>query len=80
MSVSSAVVVLTPQDLVKEGGVFCPSPRAHMALWNSHPRVYLPLNKEGKAQCPYCGTRYQLNYNEVAAEPSLATQGQKETL
>ena len=26
-----------------------------------HPRVYLALDKEGYAQCHYCGTRYQLD-------------------
>lgn len=37
----------------------CPLPS--MALWNSHPRVYLPIEAEGgKAECPYCGTKYIL--------------------
>ncbi|MDO4709452.1 MAG: zinc-finger domain-containing protein [Pseudomonadota bacterium] len=37
----------------------CPMPE--MALWNSHPRVYLPIESEGgKAECPYCGTKYIL--------------------
>ena len=38
----------------------CPTPE--MALWNSHPRVYLPIQDEAdhKAQCPYCGAQYQL--------------------
>jgi uncharacterized Zn-finger protein len=38
--------------------VFCPNPR--MPLWSSHPKVFLELNDEGVAKCPYCGTRYQL--------------------
>lgn len=29
-------------------------------LWNGHPKVYLPLEKHGECQCPYCGTRYKL--------------------
>ncbi len=29
-------------------------------LWSSHPRVYLKLDDEGKALCPYCGTLYTL--------------------
>jgi len=37
----------------------CPTPS--MALWNSHPRVYLPLDaNDGQATCPYCGTRFVL--------------------
>lgn len=36
----------------------CPTP--DMALWNSHPRVYLPIEKTGRAQCPYCGAEYIL--------------------
>ena len=37
----------------------CPTPE--MALWNSHPRVYLPIIKQhGHAKCPYCGTEYKL--------------------
>ena len=38
--------------------VSCPSP--DMALWNSHPRVYLPVAETGEARCPYCGTHYVL--------------------
>lgn len=36
----------------------CPSPA--MALWNSHPRVYLPIEASGNATCPYCGALYVL--------------------
>jgi uncharacterized Zn-finger protein len=36
----------------------CPMP--DMVKWNSHPRVFLPLEKTGEATCPYCGTRYTL--------------------
>jgi uncharacterized Zn-finger protein len=36
----------------------CPSP--DMALWDSHPRVYLPIEKTGRALCPYCGAEYIL--------------------
>ncbi|MDP4829549.1 MAG: zinc-finger domain-containing protein [Burkholderiaceae bacterium] len=38
--------------------VVCPNPR--MPLWSSHPKVFLELNDEGVAKCPYCGTRYRL--------------------
>jgi uncharacterized Zn-finger protein len=36
----------------------CPLPE--MSLWNSHPRVYLPIEKTGYAKCPYCGADYYL--------------------
>lgn len=36
----------------------CPTPA--MALWNSHPRVYLPIEATGSASCPYCGALYVL--------------------
>lgn len=38
--------------------VHCPLPG--MSLWNSHPRVYLPLRETGEARCPYCGALYIL--------------------
>jgi len=36
----------------------CPMPE--MYLWNSHPRVYLPIQDMGWAKCPYCGAEYTL--------------------
>lgn len=37
----------------------CPMPS--MALWNSHPKVYLPIAAQGgEATCPYCGALYVL--------------------
>ncbi len=36
----------------------CPMPA--MALWNSHPKVYLPIEASGSAKCPYCGAVYVL--------------------
>jgi uncharacterized Zn-finger protein len=36
----------------------CPMPE--MTLWNSHPRVYLPIEQTGSAKCPYCGAEYTL--------------------
>jgi uncharacterized Zn-finger protein len=36
----------------------CPMPG--MTLWNSHPRVYLPIEATGSAKCPYCGAEYTL--------------------
>jgi len=31
-----------------------------MYLWNSHPKVYLPVQETGEAVCPYCGAEYHL--------------------
>ena len=36
----------------------CPMPGMH--LWNSHPRVFLPIEKTGWAKCPYCSAEYTL--------------------
>ena len=36
----------------------CPLPS--MYLWNSHPRVFLPIEKTGWAKCPYCSAEYTL--------------------
>lgn len=35
-------------------------PMSGMYLWNSHPRVYLPIEETGEAKCPYCGASYTL--------------------
>jgi uncharacterized Zn-finger protein len=35
-------------------------PMEGMSLWNSHPRVYLPVEETGQAKCPYCGATYTL--------------------
>jgi uncharacterized Zn-finger protein len=40
----------------------CPMPQ--MSLWNSHPRVYLPIEETGEARCPYCGAVYVLKDRE----------------
>jgi uncharacterized Zn-finger protein len=42
----------------KDLPVHCPMPGT--TLWNSHPRVYLPLEEKGEARCPYCGAVYRL--------------------
>ncbi len=35
-------------------------PMSGTSLWNSHPRVFLPIEETGKAMCPYCGTEFLL--------------------
>lgn len=41
----------------------CPMPA--MLVWNSHPRVFLPIEASGDELCPYCGTRYRLKGGAV---------------
>ena len=63
----SATVELLAKELNGHGGVFCPSPKADMKLWNSHPKVYLDVARTGEARCPYCGTVYRLKAGEHVA-------------
>jgi len=35
-------------------------PMDGMALWASHPKVYLPIEESGEERCPYCGAVYVL--------------------
>ncbi|WP_130537987.1 zinc-finger domain-containing protein [Thiomicrorhabdus indica] len=51
---SKKVYEVTHKDLP----LHCPTPE--MSQWNSHPKVYLPIEKTGKAKCPYCGAEYIL--------------------
>jgi uncharacterized Zn-finger protein len=41
----------------------CPLPS--MYLWNSHPKVYLPIEATGEAKCPYCSSEYRLVEGET---------------
>lgn len=45
---------VTAEDLP----LHCPMPGS--SLWNSHPRVYLPVEATGQAKCIYCGAEYLL--------------------
>ena len=45
----------------------CPMPQ--MYLWNSHPRVYLPIGQTGWAKCPYCGAEYTLRGGPIPPAP-----------
>lgn len=49
-----SVVEVSAADLP----VHCPLPS--QKLWNTHPRVFLPVEAAGEAKCPYCGTVYRL--------------------
>ena len=35
-------------------------PMKEMRLWDAHPRVYLPIEKTGRAICPYCDAEFIL--------------------
>ena len=58
------VIELVAKDLNANGGIFCPSAKADMKLWNSHPRIYLDIAQSGSAKCAYCGTVYKLKEGE----------------
>ena len=49
---SGRVRYISDDDLPLE----CPLPSD--SLWDGHPRVFLKLDDQGKAVCPYCGTTY----------------------
>ena len=55
---SEQVYLISEEDLP----LCCPS--KEMFLWNSHPRVYLPIDKNcnGRVNCPYCGAVYLLEH------------------
>ncbi len=50
-----ATIEISKSDLP----LHCPMPES--SLWNSHPRVFLPIEETGEAKCPYCGTEYVLD-------------------
>lgn len=54
------VIEVTAADLP----LHCPMPSQR--LWNSHPRVFLPIDKTGESLCPYCGTLYKLKGGAAA--------------
>lgn len=54
-------IVVTAKDLP----LHCPT--KEVALWCSHPRVFLDIAAHGEVQCPYCGTHYQLKKGEKVA-------------
>jgi uncharacterized Zn-finger protein len=56
-----AVVELTAHDVQGPGVVACPNPK--MALWSSHPKVYINV-AHGEGRCAYCGTVYRLKDGE----------------
>jgi len=56
---SPAPITPAPISVVKADlPLSCPLPGA--AVWNMHPKVYLPIEASGQASCPYCGASYVL--------------------
>jgi uncharacterized Zn-finger protein len=49
----------------KDLPAFCPNPA--MALWSSHPRVFLDFGHGEVAKCPYCGTEYRVKPGTAVA-------------
>ena len=43
-----------------------------MYLWNSHPKVYLPIEVTGEATCPYCSSTYRLVEEPAGSRPAAA--------
>lgn len=60
MATKSNEIKVTVKDLP----LHCPTDQ--VALWSSHPRVFLPIEETGQALCPYCGTRYKLKPGKSA--------------
>ena len=52
---AKTAIEVKPGDLP----IHCPIPDS--SLWNSHPRVYIPVAENGgEARCPYCGAIFKL--------------------
>lgn len=62
MSKPESVVEVTAEDVLGEGVVTCPNPK--MALWSSHPKVFIDVATNGEGKCAYCGTVYRLKAGE----------------
>lgn len=56
----------------------CPGPG--MTLWNSHPRVYLPIEETGWAKCGYCGAEYTLVTSAALTSAEAANKADKTSL
>lgn len=59
MAQDTREIEVTAKDLP----LHCPT--KEVALWASHPRVFLEFADSGHAMCPYCGTKYRLKAGEV---------------
>lgn len=61
---SEEIHQLDANDFVTDDNEIC-CPPFDECLWSSHPRVFLKLDKQGKAKCPYCNTEYVLNKSNL---------------
>jgi len=59
---AKSVVELAASDLQGPGVVACPNPK--MALWSTHPKVFIDVTSTGEGRCPYCGTVYRMKAGE----------------
>jgi len=64
MKTAQTPIEVTAADLQDNGSVFCPNPK--MALWNTHPKVFIDVATTGTGKCAYCGTVYRLKAGEKA--------------
>jgi uncharacterized Zn-finger protein len=70
MAEKSAEVTVTPNAQIlyevtrKDLPLSCPMPG--MSVWNSHPKVYLPIEETGWAKCPYCGAEFSLKSETIS--------------
>ncbi len=44
----------------------CPMPG--MGLWNSHPKVYIPITAGKESRCPYCGALYSIKASVTSSD------------
>ncbi|MFL9608783.1 zinc-finger domain-containing protein [Methylobacillus sp. Pita2] len=61
MATDTKEIEVTAKDLP----LHCPTDE--VALWCSHPRVFLDIAATGHVACPYCGTKYRLQAGETVA-------------
>ena len=62
MSAAPQAIEVTAHELQGPGVVACPTPK--MALWSTHPKVFIDVVTTGAGKCPYCGTVYALKAGE----------------
>ena len=70
---SQTLVEVTRDELPSH----CPTPDS--SLWNSHPRVFIPLDDSPEAKCSYCGTVYRLVENKSATANNPVVAGEVDT-
>jgi uncharacterized Zn-finger protein len=58
----------TQQDvLITNADLPLSCPPRDKRIWDAHPRVYLPLDLNGTAMCPYCGTTYCITQTQESS-------------